>query len=129
MAVKKKKIKVECSHCGETFNSIVFWCSKGEHHLVNLGGNRTDGDCERCVSGRNDRWIKWKKGRESRLSAAAKKIEDPKNWCGCGAVKAYDKWVSSPEYEKRFESPTPVVTDFKEPSDDSIYSDFSEVEF
>jgi hypothetical protein len=61
--------------------------------------------CDRCHSGKNNKYIKHKKGRDERIAAAIEVQKDPANWGSGSIIAAYLEWVKSPEYANRFGRP------------------------
>ena len=103
MAKKKKKdVLPPCLHCGVVFFVVVKWCAKCEDHIGDTNWTGKHETCDDCASGRNDAYLKHKKGSPARVAKALEDMKDPANW-GCDtAVKAYEHWIASPEYARRF---------------------------
>ena len=117
----KKKAAKElfvCLHCSKEFQIPIHWCPSCEDHMGTDGWIEDNDTCDRCASGKNKQYLKHKKGRDERLAAALEAMKDPKNWCDCGAVEAFEKWVASDEYKWRFETLPPALMGMKVVSSD-----------
>jgi hypothetical protein len=100
---KKKDLLPPCQHCGHVFDVKVCWCAKCETHVG--AWERLDGDnvCDMCASGANDEYLIKRAGSAERIAAALEASRDQKNWSKDGVVEAFERWVNSPEYAKRFD--------------------------
>lgn len=103
MGRKKADVIPPCPHCGIVFQMQLKWCSHCDDHMLPGEFSLGHDICDRCARGDNDEYVAKKKGRADRIAMAVELQADQKNWCTCGAVEAYNEWVISPEYEKRFE--------------------------
>ena len=103
MAKKKKSIEPPCLHCSVIFPVAVRWCSKCESHMGADSWGTGHDICDRCASGANDDYLKRKEGQAERIADALERQKDPANWLKNGVVEAYEAWINSPEYARRFD--------------------------
>lgn len=120
-----------CPHCTKEFPVAVRWCTKCEDHMGSDSWLLGKDVCDRCHTGDNDYYLKRKKGRDKRIAAALEKQKDPKNWCDCGVVEAYEKWVASEQYIRRFDTPSlmgmkVIVTEAAPPYQAALVSEIGE---
>lgn len=102
-----KKPSFVCQHCAKEFDVDLRWCPGCEDHASPLFGWDLDGNrCARCKSGANGGYLEWKRGHAGRVAAAVASMEDKGNWCGCGAAESFNLWITSKEYQTRFDPPT-----------------------
>lgn len=106
---KKEIVKNVCPHCQKDFGQKMIWCPRCEDHQGEWAFLQKKDVCDRCFTGENDEYLERKKGRAERVAAAVAAAQDPKNWCNCGVVEAFEKWVNSEEYKHRFDlEPAPA---------------------
>jgi hypothetical protein len=107
---KKKAVSTKgvCLHCQVEFPIQVRWCAKCECHTGSDSWNGGHDVCDRCHSGDNDYYLKRKKGSAKRIEKELARIQKEHGPIGTGEpaplVVAFEKWVASEQYKRRFET-------------------------
>ncbi len=109
MAKKKlPAVKNICLHCQAEFVIAIRWCTQCESHMGTDGWNTGHDVCDRCHSGENDMYLKRKKGSAKRIEKELARIQKEHGPIGTGEpgpmMVAYEKWVASEQYKRRFET-------------------------
>jgi hypothetical protein len=108
MAKKKAPtVKNVCSHCQKEFLVPIRWCQNCEDHMGPDSFAMGKDICDRCHAGDNDDYIKHKKGSAKRIEKELERIQKEHGPIGSSPgplVLAYEKWVASEQYNRRFEA-------------------------